>query len=308
MYLRHFHLSTKPFAMNPDPTFLYSSEQHSAALTMLEYALESQANFCLLTGEIGSGKTTLIRHLIRMLGEQVTVGLVSNTHRRFKSIYPWALSALGIVPNDDSDIAQYEALTDFIVREYGKRRRTLLILDEAQNLSVATLEELRLLSNVNSEQDVAVQTLLVGQPELREKMAKPALRQFAQRIAVDFHLQPLSLSEVQAYIRHRLTVAGGGESIFERKAIEHIHHFSGGVPRLINQLCDLSLVYAFAEKRKRVDAELVAKVLKDRMKGRANSMLAQNAGLRMQGVEGIDGSDAQDSVPTVDEAPLPERV
>lgn len=306
MYLRHFHLSAKPFAMNPDPAFLYVSEQHAAALTMLEYALESHANFCLLTGEIGSGKTTLIRHVIRTLGDQVAVGLVSNTHMSFKSIYPWALSALSIVPFDDSDIAQYEALTDFVIREYGKRRRTLLIFDEAQNLSINTLEELRLLSNVNSEQDVAVQTLLVGQPELRVKMAQPELRQFAQRIALDFHLQPLSLREVQAYIRHRLTVAGAGDGdgIFESRAIEYIHHFSGGIPRLINQLCDLSMVYAFAEKRGRIDAALVAMVLKDRLKSRANSMVAQNAGLTMKGLE---TTDAQDPAAAVGKAALPER-
>ena len=120
MYLSHFKFNSKPFAMNPDPAFLYASQQHSTALTMLEYAMESQAAFCLLTGEIGSGKTTLIRRLIRMLGDRVTVGLISNTHGRFRSIHPWALSALGVVARDTSDIAQYEALTEFFIREYGK--------------------------------------------------------------------------------------------------------------------------------------------------------------------------------------------
>lgn len=277
MYLRYFNFKAKPFAMNPDPAFLYRSQQHSRALTMLEYAIEAQASFCLLTGEIGSGKTTLVRHLIRMLKNQVTVGLISNTHQRFTSIYPWALSALGIVPSDDSEIAQYEALTDFIIREYGKRRRTLLIFDEAQNLPIRTLEELRLLSNVNSEQDVAVQTLLVGQPELREKMARPELRQFAQRIAVDFHLQSLSLVEAHAYIRHRLTVAGGSDAIFESKAIEAIHKLTGGIPRLINQLCDLSLVYAFAERRQQVNVSLVARVLEDRNAGKATPLFCEGS-------------------------------
>jgi general secretion pathway protein A len=270
MYLRHFNFKSKPFAMNPDPAFLFASEQHSKALTMLEYAMESQAAFCVLTGEIGSGKTTLLRHLIRTLGERVTVGLVSNTHGRFRSIHPWALSALGIVPRDNSEIAQYEALTEFFIREYGKGRRALLIFDEAQNLSIQTLEELRLLSNLNSEEDVALQTLLVGQPELRLKMAQPELRQFAQRVAVDFHLQSLSAGETDAYIRHRLTIAGGSESLFQPAAIAYVHRLSGGVPRLVNRLCDLSLVYAFAEGSQTISAALVAQVLQDRSRDRSN--------------------------------------
>lgn len=269
MYLRHFNFQTKPFAMNPDPAFLYESPQHSSALTMLEYALESQSSFCLLTGEIGSGKTTLIRRLIRMLGDKVTVGLISNTHARFRSVHPWALSSLGITAPLATDISQYEALTEFFVREYGRGRRTLLIFDEAQNLSVRTLEELRLLSNVNSEQDVALQTMLVGQPELREKMARPELKQFAQRIAVDFHLNALSLTDAIAYVRHRLKVAGGSEDLFSRNAVAFIYARGGGIPRVMNQLCDMALVYAFAEGRDKVDAALVSTVLRDRATGSA---------------------------------------
>ncbi|HEY0802984.1 MAG TPA: AAA family ATPase [Steroidobacteraceae bacterium] len=263
--------------MNPDPAFLFTSEQHSKALTMLEYAMESQAAFCVLTGEIGSGKTTLVRHLIRTFGDEVSVGLISNTHEHFRSIHPWALSALGIVARDSSEIAQYEALTEFFIREYGKGRRTLLIFDEAQNLSIQTLEELRLLSNLNSEEDVALQTLLVGQPELRLKMARPELKQFSQRVAVDFHLQSLSASETEAYIRHRLTVAGGSDAIFQPSAIAYIHKIAGGIPRLVNRLCDLSLVYAFADGCECIDAALVAQVLQDRSDGRASERAGTDA-------------------------------
>ena len=269
MYESHFRLSAKPFAMNPDPAFLYRSRQHANALTMLEYAIEAQAPFCLLTGEIGSGKTTLVRHLLRMLGDQVTVGLVSNSHPRFRSIHPWALSALSIVPMDDSDIAHYEALMDFFVSEYGKGRRTLLIFDEAQNLSVRSLEELRLLSNVNSEKDLALQVLLVGQPELRDKLQRPELVQFAQRVAVDFHLESLSQSEARAYIQHRLSVVGGNPDLFSMDAMAFIHARARGIPRLMNQLCDLSLVYTFAEGGNRITLPLVEQVLKERMGGRA---------------------------------------
>jgi type II secretory pathway predicted ATPase ExeA len=299
VYLRHFKFSSKPFAMNPDPAFLYPSQQHSAALTMLEYAIESQASFCLLTGEIGSGKTTLIRHLIRMLGDQVTVGLVSHTHGRFRSIHPWALSALGIAARDSSDVAQFEALNEFFIREYGQGRRTLLIFDEAQNLSIRTLEELRLLSNVNSEKDVALQTLLVGQPELRDKMARPELRQFAQRVAVDFHLQSLSLAEAEAYVKHRLITAGGSESIFQRNAIEFIHQRSGGIPRLMNQLCDLSLVYAYAERRECINAALVANVLEDRTSGRAGSLFSTHAGI-------VGAGSSEEAMPSVPASSSPD--
>lgn len=274
MYESHFHLSAKPFAMNPDPAFLYRSRQHANALTMLEYAIEAQSPFCLLTGEIGSGKTTLVRHLLRMLGDQVTVGMVSNSHPRFRSIHPWAVSVLSIVPADDSDIAQYEALVDFFVSEYGKGRRTLLIFDEAQNLSVRSLEELRLLSNVNSEKDLALQVLLVGQPELRQKLRLPELVQFAQRVAVDFHLESLTQSEALAYVHHRLTVAGGHADLFSPEAITFIHARSRGIPRLMNQLCDLSLVYAFAEGVDRISLALVEQVLKERMGGRAMPVFA----------------------------------
>lgn len=263
MYERHFGFTSKPFALTPDPAFLYPSRQHSMAMTMLEYGLESQAAFSLLTGDIGSGKTTLVRRLLRGVGDRLAVGLISNTHARFSSIHGWALSALGIVSKGDTDIAQYEALVNTFVREYAKGRRTLLILDEAQNLSIEVLEELRLLSNVNSETDLVLQILLVGQPELREKLARPELRQFSQRISVNFHLRPLDLVETHAYIRHRLMVAGGDEDLFRPDAIDFVFERTSGIPRLVNNLCDFALVYAFAESRKTIDAHLVAQVVSD---------------------------------------------
>jgi general secretion pathway protein A len=277
MYERYFNLTARPFAMNPDPAFLYPSSQHTAALTMLEYAMEAQAPFCLLTGEIGSGKTTLLRRFLRDLGANVTVGLISNTHAGFRSIQPWALSAFSIVPQDDSDIAHYEALTDFFVREYAKGRRTLLVLDEAHNLSAPILEELRLLSNINSEKDIALQVLLVGQPELRKKLEMPELEQFAQRVSVDFHLESLTLKDAHAYIQHRLTIAGGDPALFQQEAVAFVHARTRGVPRLMNQICDLALVYAYAEQQSWIDLRLVQHVLQDRKKRGAMPLFATRA-------------------------------
>jgi len=284
MYERYFGLSTKPFTLNPDPAFLYLSSQHAMAMTMLEYGLESQAAFSLLTGDIGSGKTTVVRRLLRQLGTQVAVGLISNTHSRFRSIHGWALSALDIAPADDSEIAQYEALVDSFKREYQKGRRTLLIFDEAQNLSVEVLEELRLLSNVNSEKDLILQILLVGQPELREKLSRPELKQFAQRISVDFQLRPLNRVETHLYILHRLKVAGRKTPLFLREAIDLVYKCTNGVPRLVNLLCDYALVYAFAERRPTVDVELISQIVRDRLSSQAMSTVLPAEALGVVGV------------------------
>jgi general secretion pathway protein A len=267
MYERHFGLTVKPFAITPDPAFLFLSQEHAMAFTMLEYGLESQAAFSLLTGEIGSGKTTIVRALLRQLGSQVVVGLISNTHGRFRSIQSWALSALGKVAGDDSEIAVYEALVDSFVNEYSQGRRTLLIFDEAQNLSIEMLEELRLLSNVNSEKDLVLQILLVGQPELRDKLSRPELRQIAQRVSVDYHLKPLTRSETHSYIHHRIKMAGGNSTLFSPEAIEFMYARTNGVPRLLNHLGDFALVYAYADGRTKIDADLVSQVLRDRNSG-----------------------------------------
>ena len=264
MYERFYGFIARPFSLTPDPAFLFPSRQHSMALTLLEYGIESQAAFGLLTGEVGSGKTTLLRRVMRDLESQVNVAFISNTHTGFRSIHPWVVSALGIAPSDDSDIALYEALVDSFVREYARGRRTVLIVDEAQNLSMEVLEELRLLSNVNSEKDLVLQILLVGQPELRRTLARPEMRQLAQRMSVDFHLRPLAMDETAAYIQHRLIAAGGSADVFTAEVLDRVHGLSGGIPRLINQLCDMALVYGYGGGQRQVGLDLLEQVFKDR--------------------------------------------
>lgn len=264
MYDAFYGFNARPFALTPDPAFLYRSPQHSMALTLLEYGIVSQASFALLTGEIGSGKTTLLRYLIRSVGESATVALVSNTHSGFQSIHPWVAQALGVERREGGETVQYEAIVAALVREYARGRSTLLIIDEAQNLSPALLEELRLLSNVNSEKDLVLQTLLVGQPELRQTLLRPELRQFAQRISVDYHLKALDEKATAAYVRHRTDAAGAGREVFDADAVALIHSQARGVPRLINQLCDLALVYGYAEGEPVVTAATVRRALADR--------------------------------------------
>jgi general secretion pathway protein A len=263
MYQRHFGFTVKPFAMTPDPAFLYVSRRHAMAMTMLEYSLESQAPFSVLTGEIGSGKTTLVRKLLRQLGDGVKVGLITHTHSRFQSIHGWVLAALGSVPGNESDISLYEAMVNLLKRQSAKGGRTLLIIDEAHNLPIEVLEELRLLSNVNAERDLLLQILLVGQTELRVKLGRPELRQFAQRISVFYDLKRLDRDETHAYVQHRLKVAGGNPSIFHPDAIDLVYTRTRGVPRLVNLICDFALVYAFAERKLDVDAELVTRLVRD---------------------------------------------
>ncbi len=264
MYTGFFGLHARPFTLTPDPAFLYQSRQHAMALTMLEYGLDSHAPLLLLTGEIGAGKTTLIRRLIRDLGDRVAVGLISNTHARVQSLFHWTLSALDLKVEGGGDVAAYEAIVAGTLAEYARGRRTLLIVDEAQNLADEVVEELRLLSNINSEQDLVLQIMLAGQPELRDMLQKPSMRQIAQRVAADFHLRALTRKETAAYVRHRLSVAGGAEDLFTPSALTLIHERTGGIPRLINQLCDYTLVYAFADQKRQIDKRVVTKVLRDR--------------------------------------------
>ena len=268
MLYEHFYkLRESPFTLTPDPAFLYRSRQHDFAMTLLRYGIVSQASFCLLSGEVGSGKTLLVRQLLNSLEQEIRVGLISNTSRQFGRLLPWVCLAFDLACDGKDDAALYRIFVEFVTREHGAGRRAVLIVDEAQNLSAEMLEELRVLSNINADKQIALQIFLVGQPELRDTLRLPQLRQFAQRIGVDYHLVPLSLEEARAYVRHRLAVAGGDPELISAAAVDLVHASSAGVPRLINQLCDTALVYGFSDQRPGIDAELMAQVIADRTSG-----------------------------------------
>jgi general secretion pathway protein A len=267
MYEKFYGLREKPFSLLPDPTFLYPSEKHSMALVMLEYGLSNQTSFSVITGGIGTGKTTLIRQLLSQIGRDVSVGLISNTHRSFGELLQWVLLAFNLEYAGKDKVGMYQLLVDFLIGEYARNRRTVLIIDEAQNMAPETLEELRMLSNVNADKDQMLQIILVGQVGLRETLRRPDLEQFAQRIAVDYNLEPLNLDETRNYIRHRLEVAGGDPDLFDTAACEAIYRHSGGTPRLINLLCDTTLVFGYAEQAAQIHAPLVDDVVHEKLKG-----------------------------------------
>jgi len=267
MYEAFYGLTEKPFSLVPDPSFLYRSEKHAIALSLFEYSLSEQAGFCVVTGEVGAGKTTLVRHFLQNFGLQTTIGVISNPHPGFGELLDWVAYAFDIkIPQGDK-VGAYRQFVDFLAQQHEEGLRTILVVDEAQNLSSELLEQLRLLSNVNTDKEQLLQMILVGQPELLEKLKRPELRQFAQRISVHYHLQPLTLQETRAYIRHRLAVAGATDDIFGELALACVHYFTAGVPRLINSVCDMALVYGFAAETPQISWETVAEVAKDRELG-----------------------------------------
>ncbi|MEE8428125.1 MAG: AAA family ATPase [Gammaproteobacteria bacterium] len=267
MYETFFGFREKPFSLLPDPSYLFLSKQHGIALELLNYSVMNQAGFVVITGGIGTGKTILIRHLLNHIDKDITVGLITNTHRGFGELLPWVLHAFSLDHSQASKVDLYQTFVDFIVAEYALHRRTVLIIDEAQNMTPETLEELRMLSNVNSEKDQVLQVILCGQPGLRDMLCKPDLAQFAQRITSDYDLTALGSEDTQRYIRHRIEVAGGPTNIFEDQAYRSVYEHTGVVPRLINLICDTSLVYGYAEQLKTISAALIEEVVKDKRRG-----------------------------------------
>ncbi|MDO8413674.1 MAG: AAA family ATPase [Gallionellaceae bacterium] len=264
MYEAFYGLKEKPFSIQPDPDFLYFGRRHAYAFAMLEFGIKNGAGFSVLSGEIGCGKTTLIRHLLNSLATSHVVGLVYNTHRDIADLLEWIMLAFGLPYEGKSRVALFDTFQRFLIEQHGLGKRVLLIVDEAHNLNPDALESLRMLSNINADKHQLLQVILVGQPQLKNMLTQPELQQFAQRVAVDFHIKPFEASDVMNYIQHRLAIAGRKTPLFAAAACARIAEISRGIPRSINILCDTVLVYGFAAESETISLALVEEVLKDK--------------------------------------------
>lgn len=264
LYTDHFNFSDRPFSLLPDPDFLFWSKAHSRAFSVLEYGLATRALLTVVTGEVGTGKTTLVQALLRDIEEDITIGLISNAQGGRGDLLRWVLSALAIKPDPSGDyVALFEQFQDFVISEYASGRFVVLIIDEAQNLTHETLEELRMLTNINSNKDEVLQIILVGQPELRSKITAPELRQFAQRVTATYHLEPMDLATTRQYVRHRLSHVGGTGQEISPQAIRQIFETAQGIPRMINKICDLALVYTASAGHKTVSLTTIKELITD---------------------------------------------
>jgi type II secretory pathway predicted ATPase ExeA len=263
MYESFYGLTKKPFSILPDPNVIFWGRLHRMAFAMLQFGLINQAGFTVITGEIGAGKTTLMRHLLRRFGDRVTTGVISNTPHGRDELLRWILLAFK-QPTEGDYLTNFKRFEDFLEEQAQRVQATILIIDEAQNLSLEALEEVRLLSNINTGDQQTLQLVLLGQPQLRDLLRTPQLEQFAQRVAVDFHLKRLEESEVPSYIEFRLEAVGATRRIFDNEACALIANASRGIPRVINILCDTALVYGYSSQIDTITGDIVREVIKDK--------------------------------------------
>ncbi len=264
MYEAYYGLREKPFSILPDPDLIYWGPAHRLAFGMLEFGVLNNAGFTVITGEIGSGKTTLVRHLLKKLDpKQINVGLISNTPQGREELLQWIMMSLGQSIEGSMGVL-LKRFQDYLYAQFKKKHRTILIVDEAQNLGEDALESLRMLSNINVDKFQFLQLILIGQPQLKELLCGPNLVQFAQRVSSDFHLKPLAKNEVTKYIDFRLQAVGSHVRLFTDDACNLIADTSHGIPRVINILCDTALVYGYSMGSKLIDADLMGLVIADK--------------------------------------------
>jgi len=264
VYTEFFGLREKPFDLLPNPDFLYPSKAHKRALTYLTHGIRERAGFILLTGEVGSGKTTLIRNMIRSQLRDSVLAKVFNTRVDSLQLLMQINSDFGLETDGRDKAALLRELNDFLIEQYAQRRQAVLIIDEAQNLSPEILEEIRMLSNLETDRDKLLQIILVGQPQLRDILARPELLQLRQRIQINCNLQPLSPIEVRDYIEFRMEKAGNRVAlVFDDGAVEAVAAYSRGIPRLINILCDYIMIDAFSAETHDIDGKTVHELAAD---------------------------------------------
>jgi type II secretory pathway predicted ATPase ExeA len=265
VYEAFYGFKVKPFSLSPQEEFMFLSRQHRMALELLVYGLRNQSMFCVVTGDIGTGKTTLMRYLLNRRGAGNAVAMITGMNGTFTELLQWILSEFGVEYHGLDKIALQQALVQQLKWVIARNRRVVLVIDEAQSLASDVLEELRLFSNVNAGGAMLLQTVLVGQLGLRQTLRRQDMRPFAQRIGVDYVLAPFDSEQTRAYIRHRLRVAGPGrEGLFTDDACDAIFAASRGIPRIINLFCDTVLVYGYADQQQTIDAATVNQMLDDK--------------------------------------------
>jgi len=269
MYENFYQLKEKPFSLLADPAFLYLSKKHELALNYLEYGLSEQAGFIVITGEVGSGKTTLIKYMLTKLDTTPTkTAMIFNTNITPRELLELVLREWDITSEGKEKADCYSALYSFLLHEYTRRNQVVLIIDEAQNLPLETLEEIRMLSNLNDEKHPLLHIILLGQPNLRDRLNQKTLEQLRQRVAVHYHLDPLDYEDTLRYIKHRLQKAGGqNPELFMPDALDSIYQHSQGIPRVINVICDTALVYGFAEGAEQITKSIIESVIEERTNG-----------------------------------------
>jgi general secretion pathway protein A len=264
MYESFYGFKEKPFDLHPDPDYLYMSRVHEDTYVHLEYAIVENKGFVVVTGEIGSGKTTLINYLLNKIGEDIHVGLINNTNILPAEFLRMICQEFELDPKTNDKAELIDIFSGFLIDQFAAGERVVLIVDEAQNLTNDTMEEIRMLSNIETEKHHLIQIILVGQPELKFKLQQSNLKQFAQRVTVHCHLKGLEKDEVNEYINHRLEVGGGDRfDIFDKETVDKIAVYSRGIPRLINILCDSALVYGFADELEKIDTHILDNVYEE---------------------------------------------
>jgi len=254
-YLEHFKLSEQPFRLTPDPDFLYWSKQHARAKAYMESTIWLADGFVVITGEIGAGKTTLIQSFLEELDDDVVYAVVSQTQLTATEFLQAILTEFGFKPFDKRKVELLDMLNMFLIEQYSNGKKVLLIIDEAQNLSKKVLEEVRMISGLETHKEKVLRIVLAGQPELKDTLDSPSLKQLMQRVRLRFHIGPLDRQELREYVERRLAVAGRSKAdLFAEDSFESIYRFSGGVPRLINTLCDTALLCSFADEKDVVTA------------------------------------------------------